>query len=32
MGGDSYVFRSRSCEEEFARDPDRFLRGVPDGV
>jgi trehalose synthase len=32
FGGDSYVFCSRSCEEEFARDPERFLRAVPDGT
>lgn len=24
--GDSYLFCSRSCEDEFARDPERFLR------
>ena len=29
VGGEPYVFCSRSCEEEFARDPERFLRGVP---
>ena len=32
FAGESYVFCSRSCEEEFARDPDRFLRAVPDGA
>jgi trehalose synthase len=32
FGGESYVFCSRSCEEEFARDPERFLRGVLDGT
>jgi trehalose synthase len=32
FGGESFVFCSRSCEEEFARDPDRFLRAVPDGT
>ena len=32
FGGDSYVFCSRSCEEEVARDPERFLRAVPDGT
>jgi trehalose synthase len=31
-GGESFVFCSRSCEEEFARDPERFLRAVPDDV
>jgi len=28
FGGESYAFCSRSCEEEFARDPERFLRAV----
>jgi trehalose synthase len=28
FGGLSYVFCSRSCEEEFARDPQRFLRAA----
>jgi trehalose synthase len=32
FGGELYVFCSRSCEEEFARDPQRFLRAVPDGA
>jgi trehalose synthase len=25
-GGESYLFCSRSCEDQFARDPERFLR------
>jgi trehalose synthase len=31
FGDRSCVFCSRSCEEEFARDPERFIRAVPDG-
>jgi trehalose synthase len=32
FGGESYVFCSRNCEEEFARDPQRFLRAVLEGA
>ena len=32
LGGTSYVFCSRSCEEQFAHDPERFLRAAPDGA
>lgn len=32
FGGAVYAFCSRSCEDEFARDPDRFLRSVPEGA
>lgn len=29
--GHPFVFCSRSCEDEFARDPERFLRALPAG-